>query len=88
MKEKTCWKSQSGTCIDLIISSKKYSLMNTGTIKTGLSDHHSLIYTMLKTTYQKLPPKIIKYRNWKFFNEDLFKFKLDLISISYLYILH
>ena len=50
--------------------------MNTGTIETGLSDHHLLVYTMLKTTYQKLPPKVIKYREWKFFDEYNFKFEL------------
>ena len=77
MKEKTCWKSKNGSCIDLILSNKKYSLMNTGTLETGLSDHHLLIYSMLKTKYDKLPPKIIKYRQWKHFNQDLFKFELS-----------
>ena len=77
MREKTCWKSRDGTCIDLIISNKKYSLMNTGVIETGISDHHSLIYTMLKSTYQKLPPKIIKYREWKYFNRYSFKYELS-----------
>ncbi len=56
MKEKTCWKSTQGSCIDLILSNRKYSLFNTGTLETGLSDHHLLVYSMLKTTYQKLPP--------------------------------
>ena len=78
MKEKTCWKSASGTCIDLIISNKTHSLMNTGTVETGLSDFHTLVFTMLKTTYQKLPPKVVKYRKWKMFNED--SFKLDLAN--------
>ena len=47
--------------------------MNTGTVETGLSDHHLLIYTMLKTKFEKLPPKIIEYRLWKFFDYNLFK---------------
>jgi len=29
------------------------SLMYTGTLETGLSDHHLLIYYMLKTTFEK-----------------------------------
>ena len=77
MSEKTCWKSQNGSCIDLIISNNKNSLMNTGTIETGISDHHSLIYTMLKLKYQKLPPKVIKYRDWKYFDCDSFKLELS-----------
>ena len=43
MKEKTCWKSKEGSTIDLILSNKKFSLMNTGVLETGLSDHHLLI---------------------------------------------
>ena len=77
MKEKTCWKAKDGNCIDLIISNRKHSLMHTGTLETGLSDHHLLIYSMLKTTYEKLPPKVVRFRQWKNFNEDLFKFELS-----------
>ena len=77
MKEKTCWKSPNGTYIDLIISNKKHSLMNTGIIGTGISDHHSLIYTMLRSTYQRLPPKIINYRDWKYFDQNSFKLELS-----------
>ena len=41
VKNKTCWKSNSGRCIDLILSnSKHYVVNNTGTVETGLSDHH------------------------------------------------
>ena len=50
--------------------------MNTGTVETGLSDFHTLVFTMLKTTYERLPPKIVKYRKWKTFNEDFFKLDL------------
>ena len=63
MKHKTFWKSEHGSCIDLIISNRKFSVFNTVTFETGLSDHHSLIYCMLKTTFVKLPPKIVNYRD-------------------------
>ena len=32
MKTKTCWKSSNGTCIDLILSNKKFSFQNTGAV--------------------------------------------------------
>jgi len=76
IKEKTCWKSVSGTCIDLILSNSKYSLFNSGTVETGLSDHHLLVYSMLKMTFNKLPPQAIKYRSWKNFDSELFKYDL------------
>ena len=77
MKHKTCWKSERGSCIDLIISNRKFSIFNTGTFETGLSDHHSLIYCMLKTTFVKLPPKVVNYRNWKNFVDIQFKAELN-----------
>ena len=72
MKENTCWKSKTGSCIDLILSNKKFSLKHTGTVETGLSDHHLLIYSMLKTNYTKLPPRRYTYRNYKKLNEYQF----------------
>ena len=45
-------------------------------METGISDYHLLVYTMLKTTYDKLPTKVIKYRQWKHFDQDIFKLKL------------
>ena len=41
------------------------------------SDHHHLIYTILKSTYTKLPPKKIKYRQYKNFSEEQFNVELD-----------
>ena len=76
MREKTCWKSSAGTCIDLILSNKKHSLMHTGTVETGLSDHHALIYTMLRSHYMKAPPRKFSYRNYKNFDRE--RFALDL----------
>ena len=38
VKTKTCFKSAQGSCIDLIITNKKFNFMHTGTYETGLSD--------------------------------------------------
>ena len=40
--------------------------------ETGFSDFHHMIYTVLKTTYNKIPPKTIKYRSYKKFSEPEF----------------
>jgi len=53
------------------------NIQSTGTVETGLSDFYLLIYFMLKTKYTKLPPKKIKYRNYKYFNEDYFLYELN-----------
>ena len=72
IKQNTCYKSPEGTCIDLILSNKILSFQHTGAIETGISDHHSMIYTMFKTKFQKAKPKIIKYRDYKRFNSSSF----------------
>ena len=42
-----------GTCIDLILTNRKYAFKNNNTFETGLSDHDHMIYTMLKSTFEK-----------------------------------
>ena len=77
MKAKTCFKTTRGTCIDLILTNSKNSIQSTGIVETGLSDFHLLIYTMLKTKYMKLPAKKVKYRDYKYFNEEFFLYELN-----------
>ena len=55
IKVDTCFKGK-GTRLDLILTNRKYSFKNTNTFETGLSDHHHMIYTMLKSTFEKAEP--------------------------------
>jgi len=81
IKEKTCFKSMKGSCIDLIITSRPNMHQLTQVFETGLSDHHLMIYTMLKSTYTKVEPVILRSRCYKNFSEDYFlndlRLKLD-----------
>ena len=52
IKGNTYFKSQV-LYIDLILTNKKNYFKNAASFKTGLSDHHHLIYSMLKTAYQR-----------------------------------
>ena len=72
IKEKTCWKSPDGSCIDLVLSNKKHSFIHNGTAETGLSDHHSLVYTIFKTKFSKDEPRKITYRSYRNFKVDAF----------------
>ena len=49
---KSCFKG-SGSCIDLILINRKFCFKGSSTFDTGLSDHHHLIYFMLKTSFKK-----------------------------------
>ena len=65
-----------GTCIDLILTNKKHSFKNTSVIDTGLSDFHRMIFTQMKLTFEKLPPRTISFRDFK--NSVKIKFDDDL----------
>ena len=73
----TCFKSADGSCIDLILTNKKHSFQKCQTFETGVSDHHHMIYTMLKQTFVALPCKKISYRSFKKFSIDSFKVDLE-----------
>ena len=76
IKVTTSFKGK-GTCIDLILTNRKYSFKNTNTFETGLSDHHHMIYTMLKSTFEKAEPIKLPYRDYKNFSFDRFKADLE-----------
>ena len=74
VKEPTCYKDpENPSCIDLFLTNCPRSFYNTCLYETGLSDFHKLVVTILRTSFEPLPPKIIKYRNYKNFDEDKFR---------------
>ena len=60
------------SCIDLILTSRPSLHQFTIVFETGISDHHLLIYTMLKSTYTKMEPKVLSKRCFKNFSEQSF----------------
>ena len=73
IKNNTCLK---GSCIGLILTNQKYSFKNSTSFETGLSDHHHLIYSKLKTTFHKGEPKTLIYRDCKTFSLENFSSEL------------
>ena len=74
VKKPTCFKSDSPTCIVLILTSDTTRLKNTTTIETGLSDFHVMIATTLKGSFRK---RIITYRDYNKFNNSVFRAELQ-----------
>ena len=72
IKNNTCFKGD-GSCIDLILTNRKYCFKNTSSFETGVSDHHHLIYSILKTTFEKEESKKFAYRNYKQFQWETFE---------------
>ena len=79
IKDATCYKNpENSSCIDLILTNNLNSFQNSGVIETGLSDFHKMTVTVMKTTFEKLKPNIIYYRDYYKFSDD--KFRENLIS--------
>ena len=79
IKNATCYKNpENSSCIDLILTNNPNSFQNSEAIEIGLSDFHKMTVTVMKTTFEKLKPNIIHYRDYRKFSND--KFRENLIS--------
>ena len=75
IREPTCFKNASNpSSIDVMLTSRNHSFKNSTTIETGLSDHHKMTVTVLKTYFKKKKPIQINYRSYRYFTE----FRIDL----------
>ena len=73
IKDKTCFKNPyNPSCIDLIITNKTKSFQNSTVIETGLSDFHKMSLTVLKVFYKKQRPNIVRYRDYRNFDNEIF----------------
>ena len=70
----TCYKNPDNpTCTDLILTNRPGSFQNSCVIETGLSDFQKMIVTVMKTSYWKIEPRVINYRNYKSFSYEKFR---------------
>ena len=78
INEPTCYKNiNNPKCIDLILTNRSRSFQNSDTLETGLSDFHKMTLTVMKTQFQKLPPKIIIYRDYKNYEQNQFNHEFN-----------
>ena len=78
VKQKTCFKNPDRpSCIDLILTNSSRSFQDTCTVETGLSNFHKLVVTVLKLYFPKEKPNIQTFRDYKRFQNDLFRSELD-----------
>ena len=72
IKNKTCFKSVKGSCIDVILTIRPSLHQFTNVFETGISDHPPLVYRRLKSTYTKMEPKVLSERCFKNFSGQSF----------------
>ena len=61
---------------DLILTNHPLSFQNSCVLDTGLSDFHKMTITIMKASFQRLQPRIINYRDYRRFQNDLFRAEL------------
>ena len=85
INEPTCYKNVNNpSAIDLILTNRKTCFHNSMTIEIGLSEHHKMTVTVLKSYFKKKEPIKINYRCYKKYNENLFRIELiNLLQNSY-----
>ena len=77
INEPTCYKNPNNpSSIDVILTNRKRSFESSIAIETGLSDHHKMIITVLKSNYKKRDPLLVNYRSYKNIYENLFRNEL------------
>ena len=73
IKQPTCYKNPSHPkCIDLILTNEPRSFQTTCVIETGLSDLHLMTLTVMRKSFKKLMPRVINYRSYKHFSNEVF----------------
>ena len=76
----TCFKNiENPSCIDLIITNRPKSFQHSRVIETGISDFHKLTITVIKMKFNRYPPSVISYREYKSYSPYLFRAELNCI---------
>ena len=60
IKSPTCFQAETPTSLDVILTNKKRSFINSNVVITGISDWHGMVTTMHRAHFKKLQPKTIK----------------------------
>ena len=77
IKVPTSYKNpEKPSCIDLLLTNRPKSFQNSSVVETGLSDFHKMTVTVMKTTFEKLKPRVCYFRNWNEFCNEKFRTQL------------
>ena len=61
------------TCIDLILINGPRMFQGTCATKTGLSDFHPVMVTVIRKSFKKIRPRVINYRSSREFSNETFR---------------
>ena len=72
-RQETCFENpEKPKCIDITLTNKPTWIQATCAVETELSDFHWVTVSVMKITFRKLPPKLLKYRDYRNFDNSQF----------------
>ena len=77
IKKPTCYKGDTATGIDHIITNIPKRFMKSTVLETGISDHHKMVMTNFRSTFSKSKSKMFYYSWYKKFNLEQFQIELN-----------
>ena len=66
-------KPENPSIIGLILTNNSRSFLNSCVIETNLLDFHRIVATVTKTSFERLKPRVLNYRDYKSFESKLFR---------------
>ena len=84
----TCHKTSVGTLVDICLVSKPFRFKTTLNLDCWLSDFHNFICVTTKLYFPKRSPRVIQYRSYKNFVDELFINDLLVLSQTMVYCNH
>ena len=82
VKVSTCEMKGSSASIDLTLTNQRHHFKHTHALETGPSDFHKIVTTCFKSSYVRLQPIRIQYRNYDNFNENDFLSDLQCVPFE------
>ena len=64
-------ESENPFCIDLFLTNSHNSFQNYSVVEAGPSDFHRMLVTVMKTSFQRLPPQVRYYRDYNSYDNNM-----------------
>ena len=74
----TCFKNpENPSCVGLLLKNLKNNFDEAVVLESSLSDFHEFVVSVLKSYFKKEDPKVIIYRDYKYFDNEMFSNELE-----------
>ena len=89
IKQRTCFKNpEKPSCIDLIITNRPHFFLSICVIETELSGFCKITISVVKVRFWRISPKLVIYRDFQKFNNEIFLNSLQSLVWSTYWLQH